>query len=603
MDLLTEYQKRLAELAAPWGRAAVFIFRGQRNGSWALNSSAERRLEKESNPPALIDYLTKVLMEPARSEGYAHQHNRELNDLELLAKLQHFGAATCLIDFTANFHIALWFACADDKADGKVFVVNRGDTHNFKEVTLKRAKEGIATLLQPPTTTLQTPSHGTSAGAKEGIKELLQSHTIGERFASSESQPEFYYWQPPANENRMVVQHSCFIFSARPIDPVIYREISISKEHKQEIRMLLQKFYGINTQSIFRDFGGFAASQGQEEPITPAEPASAEQSLRSANEHFQQGKNQEAVADYDQAIRLNPQYTEAYYNRGTAKSMLGRHQEAIADYNEAIRLNPQVAQTYTNRGNAKVALGRHQEAMADYDEAIRINPQAAEAFFNRGNVKCARGLCHDGIADFDQVIRLNPQDAEAYNNRGNAKDELGWHEEAIADFDQAIRINPQTATVYSNRGIANAALGRHEQAIVDFDRAIGLNPQHATAYSNRGSAKGTLGRHKDALADFNEAIRINPENATAYGNRGNAKALLGRPEEAITDYNQSIRLNPHLADVYCNRGFVYKEIREYKKARADLQRAFELASEQGYQALAEIVRRFLDDLPPAGSAD
>ncbi len=82
MDLLTECQKRLAEQVEPWGWTAVLIFRGQRDGSWALNSSADRRLEKESKPPALIDYLTKVLIEPARSEGYAHQHNRELNDLE-----------------------------------------------------------------------------------------------------------------------------------------------------------------------------------------------------------------------------------------------------------------------------------------------------------------------------------------------------------------------------------------------------------------------------------------------------------------------------------------------------------------------------------------
>ena len=179
MDLLTEYQGKLAELVEPWGRAAVLIFRGQRDGSWHLNSSADRRLEKESNPPSLRDYLTKVLIEPARSEGYAHQHNRELNDLELLAKLQHNGAATCLIDFTANFHIALWFACADDKTDGKVFVVNRGDTQNFKEVTLERAKEGIAKLLQPQTTTQQ--------------------------YAPLGSQPGFYYWKPPATENRIVV--------------------------------------------------------------------------------------------------------------------------------------------------------------------------------------------------------------------------------------------------------------------------------------------------------------------------------------------------------------------------------------------------------------
>ena len=64
---------------------------------------ADRRLAKESKPLALIEYLTKVLIEPARSEGYAHQQNKELNDLELLAKLQHNGAATCLIEFHRQF--------------------------------------------------------------------------------------------------------------------------------------------------------------------------------------------------------------------------------------------------------------------------------------------------------------------------------------------------------------------------------------------------------------------------------------------------------------------------------------------------------------------
>ena len=122
MDLLTKYQQKLAKQVEPWGKQAVLIFRGQGDRSWTLNSRADRRLEKGSSPPSLIDNLNKVLIEPARSEEYAHQHNRELNDLELLAKLQHNGAATCLIDFTANFNIALWFACADDKTDGKIFV-------------------------------------------------------------------------------------------------------------------------------------------------------------------------------------------------------------------------------------------------------------------------------------------------------------------------------------------------------------------------------------------------------------------------------------------------------------------------------------------------
>ena len=637
MNLLIKYQKTLAEQGEPWGKQAVLIFRGQSDQEWGLNSSAYRRLKKESEPLTLIEYLTKVLIEPARSEGYAHQQNKELNDLELLAKLQHNGAATCLIDFTANFHIALWFACVDDKTDGKVFVVNRGNTQNFKEVTPERAKEGIAVLLLPQPNIQQPPSEVAPESAKEDLTELLLLQPHPQRSASSESQPEIYYWKPPANENRIVVQHSCFIFSAKPIKPEIYKEICISKEHKKEIRMLLHKYYGIDNQSIFRDFGGFAASQRQGEPITPIDPTSEEQLLRSANKHFQQGKYEEAIADYDQAIRIKPQDAIAYYNRGTAKGVLRKYEEAIADYNEAIRIDPQDAVVYNNRGTAKGVLRKYEEAIADYNEAIRINPQYAEAYYNRGNANVALGQHHDAIADYDQAIYINPQDADAYYNRGTVKGALHRHEKEIADYNEAIRINPQYAEAYYNRGNANVALGqhhdaiadydqaiysnpqdakayynrgttkgvlrRHEEAIADYDQTIRIKPQFAEAYCNRGNAKGVLGMHEEAIADYNEAIRINPQFAQAYYNRGNAKDVLDRYEEAIADYDQTIRIKPQLAEAYCNRGNANKEIEEYEKARADLQRALELATEQGNQALAQAAQSLLDELPPASGED
>ena len=485
MDLLIEYQRRLAEQVEPWGKQAVLIFRGQSDENSTLASSADRRLTKEAQPLSLIEYLTKVLIEPARSEGYAHQQNKKLNDLELLAKLQHHGAATCLIDFTANFHIALWFACTSDTTDGKVFVVNRGDTQKFKEVTPERAEEGIAKLLQPQMTTQQSLSEITLERAREGITELLQPHSTTQRFVSSGSQPEIYFWKPPANENRIVAQHSCFIFSAQPIKPGTYKEIAISKEHKQEIRMLLQKYYGIDTQSIFRDFGGFAASQGQNEPITPIDPTSEEQLLRSGNRHLQQGKYEEAIADYNEAIRINPESAQAYTNRGTVKGMLARHEEAIADFNEAIRINPQDTDAYNNRGSAKIKLGRPEEAIADFNQAIRINPQYPLAYYNRGNAKKALDQHDQAIADYDQTIGINPQDAEAHNNRGSAKGTLGRYEEAIADFNRAIHINPQSAEAYNNRGNAHKEIGEYEKARSNLQRAFEL----ATEQNNQALAQ------------------------------------------------------------------------------------------------------------------
>ena len=154
-------------------------------------------------------------------------------------------------------------------------------------------------------------------------------------------------------------------------------------------------------------------------------------------------RHQEAIADYTQAITINPQYADAYYNRGVAKSALGDKAGAIADYNQAITINPQDAKTYYNRGNAKFVLGDKAGAIADYNQAITINPQYADAYNNRGNAKSELGDKAGAIADYSKAITINPQLAPAYNNRGNAKYELGDKAGAIKDLETAKQLFQQ----------------------------------------------------------------------------------------------------------------------------------------------------------------
>jgi len=110
-----------------------------------------------------------------------------------------------------------------------------------------------------------------------------------------------------------------------------------------------------------------------------------------------------------------------FFYRGTAKNDLKDYQAAIADYDEAIRLNPELAEAFNNRGNAKSALEDYQGAIADYDEAIKLNPELAEAFNNRGISKFNMKDNPGAIADFDEALRLKPDDAGALHNRGVAK--------------------------------------------------------------------------------------------------------------------------------------------------------------------------------------
>src|SRR4051812_29003810 len=88
--------------------------------------------------------------------------------------------------------------------------------------------------------------------------------------------------------------------------------------------------------------------------------------------HFGKGDYDKAIADYNEAIRLDPKHALAYYNRGLSYAMKGDHDKAIADYNEAIRLDPKDQSGYQARGYSFANKGDHDKAIADYNEAIRL---------------------------------------------------------------------------------------------------------------------------------------------------------------------------------------------------------------------------------------
>jgi len=299
------------------------------------------------------------------------------------------------------------------------------------------------------------------------------------------------------------------------------------------------------------------------------------------------GQYEQAIADFDQAIQINPQYAEVYTNRGAAYAGLGQYEQAITDYDRAIQLDPQYAEAYYNRGVAYADLSRYEQAIADYDRAIQINPQDAEAYYNRGVAHYKLGQYEEAIADYDRAIQINPQLAEAYSNRGAAYADLGQHEQAIADYDRAIQLDPQLAEAYYNRGLAYANLGQYEQAIADYDRAIQINPQYVEVYSNRGLAYANLGQYEQAIADYERAIQINPQLAEAYNNRGAVYANLGQHEQAIADYDQAIQINPQLAEAYYNRGVAYADLGQHEQAIADFRKVLEISQDPALIQMAE----------------
>jgi tetratricopeptide (TPR) repeat protein len=306
------------------------------------------------------------------------------------------------------------------------------------------------------------------------------------------------------------------------------------------------------------------------------DPKSAEAYFNRGRLYAKKDDDDKAIADYTKATQIKPDYVEAYVRRAGAYLRRGECEKAIADCNEAIQVNPRFAMAYCNRGVVYGNRGEHDKAITDYNEAIRLNPKFALAYHNRGVAYSRMGRLDKAIADYTEAIRLDPKDALAYDTRGQAIMENGDHDKAIADYNEAIRLDPKYAQAYCNRGVAYENKGEHDKAITDYNEAIRLNPKFALAYHNRGLNYMENGDHDKAIADYNEAIRLNPKFAMAYCNRGVVYGNRGEYDKAITDYNEAIRLNPKFALAYHNRGLNYMKKGDPDKAIADYDEAIRL---------------------------
>jgi lipoprotein NlpI len=204
-----------------------------------------------------------------------------------------------------------------------------------------------------------------------------------------------------------------------------------------------------------------------------------------------------------------------YYNRGIEYSNKGDRERAIADYTQAINLDPKYAKAYNNRSNEYFEKGEFDNAIADLNKAISFDPKYAEAYDNRGNAYSGKGDQDRAIVEYNQSISLDPKNAKAYNNRGDSYRLKGDVDRAIADLNQAVTLDPKYIRAYANRGLAYGDKGDYDRAIADFSQLIGMDSKDSISHFNRGRLNLYAGSLDKALADLNQANALDPKNA--YG--------------------------------------------------------------------------------------
>jgi tetratricopeptide (TPR) repeat protein len=337
-----------------------------------------------------------------------------------------------------------------------------------------------------------------------------------------------------------------------------------------------------------------------------------------------QGDCKGALADYNQALRQDPNYTLALIERAYCRTEVAEYKGAIEDLDKYIRVNSNDSRAHANRGLNHANLGNYELAIADYNKAIEINPKSAPAYNNRGFAYANQGNYEQAISDYNKAIEYNHDPLTfPYRNRGWAYYKQNNYEQAIADLSKAIEIDPNYAVTYYNRGIVRSHQGDRQGAIKDFQKAAELyqkqgqtndsqdalnqikklqessptelptsttsstvspTPTTMTAKElyDRGLDKSNQGDYKRAIEDFNQALQLEPNYILAYYQRGYARAFLEDYKGAIEDYSQYMQHNPNDVDALDNRGYAYYNLGKYEQAIADLNKAIEINSKDAY---------------------
>ena len=179
-----------------------------------------------------------------------------------------------------------------------------------------------------------------------------------------------------------------------------------------------------------------------------------------------------------------PHNFRAFYNLGEALGKQGKHEQAVTAYQEALTLNPRYIRSYLNLGKTLVDADRNEDAVTVYRRGLEVNPEYVKIINNLGSVLATMGRTEEAVSLYRRAIEIDPTFADSWYNQGNACADSGQLEESIPLYHKAIEVNPSYTEAYFNLANSFFKLGRKTEAIPLYEKTIAQDPDHLSAHKN-----------------------------------------------------------------------------------------------------------------------
>lgn len=359
-------------------------------------------------------------------------------------------------------------------------------------------------------------------------------------------------------------------------------------------------------------------------------PNTAEGFFEIGEDLLSQEKWMESINAFNDCLRINPHFADAYYSRGMAREQLKKFSDALTDYSIHLELKPDHSEALLNRAQLRYQLNLYELAKEDFEQLLRMpRNETSTVYFRQqpfgggvDHIFTTQGsgkaylfnwlgltetqLHHypSAIIHFDSALRLSPRDADFFVNRGIAHQQNKDLTKARQDFEKALSFNPYHATAKYNLSVLQTGKGNNSalldsalsdnaklpyayaekayrymydenyaKALQCYNEAIRLDASEPTYYLNRGLVHEKLQQYTAAYRDYSAALNLDERFEKAWLNRGNVLMKQQKFQEAVDDYTSALVYQPDYASAYYNRSLAYRKLNQLTEACRDLLQA------------------------------
>jgi tetratricopeptide (TPR) repeat protein len=385
---------------------------------------------------------------------------------------------------------------------------------------------------------------------------------------------------------------------------------------------------------------GLTGCSGSSTASTPGGKSAAEL-IESGNAALGQGEFDEALADFNSALDVQPDSARAHERRAATYLQMKKFEQALNDCRAALRIDGKLAPAYFTQGLVERDLGYAERAIEDFTKALDNGLEQVEVLTARGEVyhsvanaslrsdEAAKAL-EKALKDFDRAVKLAPRQAECRMQRAAVCLDLGDYDNAVADCDAALAAEPklagpQLAAAHVFRARGECALSEFDKAVSDCDSAVSLEGKEIEAYVLRARArleKSSEMRTLDEVADCRQAAadcqkaidlarafagdaggmrRAKTMHALAHELRGSIYQDLRATKKALAEYERALSLeDPLLVSTLLRRAETRSAAEDYAGALNDCNLAISLDSARAEAYCGRgMVRRAKQELPEA----